>query len=141
IFKTCEPRFLWRMVSREVFPDECRSDPNRTREYQLKAVCAYTLGCASCVGWTFSSGIFFRTLLPVSARSAVGNADSGVRLFTDGEREHQWRGAQFHSQSVLSLKRAESAVWHQAIDCVLFFADDVRRRAHAASQRELGSPG
>ena len=99
------------------------------------------MGRCSGRGGRFSPRIFLGPLLPLPARAAVGDVDSRVHLFVDGQRKHQRGGAQFYSQPVLSLKIVESPLWSDAIDRELFFADDVRWRPHAAPQREFGSTG
>ena len=71
----------------------------------------------------------------------MGDAGPRVYLLADGQCEHQRGGAQFHSQPVLPIEIAESALWNHAIGWVLFLTDHVRRRAHAASQGKLGSTG
>ena len=117
------------------------ADVIRTSDYKLKALRAYALGCCAGRGGSFSSRIFRGPLRPVPACAAMDDVDPRVHLLADGQRKYQRGGAQFHSQPLLSLKIAESALWNHAIDRVLFFSDDVRRRPHAAPQGEFGSTG
>src|SRR5205807_1391802 len=106
---------------------ERRRNPHRTTRDQLAIVRAHALGRASCGGRTFSSRILSWALLFVPACAALGNAVSRLHLFADGERQHQRRGSQFHSQPVLPFQNSESLIRNQAINSQLFFAADVRR--------------
>ena len=112
-------------VDSDDFPDEYRSNPNRTPDHQLKAVRAHATGRSPGRGGPLSSHLSLGALLPFSARASVGDADSRIDLFADGECQHQWRWAQLHSQSVLPFETVEPPVWSYSIDSVLFLANNV----------------
>src|SRR5713101_1654250 len=141
IFKTCQSTFCSEVLMPPIFSYECRGYSDRTADNKLPVVRTHPLGCDTSAVRSISSGLFRWIVFPLSACAAVGDADSRVHLFADGQCEHQRGGAQLHSQSVLPLQASESHFWSHTIHRLLLLADDVRRRAHAASQGEFRSPG
>ena len=105
IFKTCQQLFC-----SEVFgtPDFLKMNAEVIRierpTTNSRLFAAYALGCHPRVGRLISSGLFLWTVFPLSACTAVVDADFGVHLLADGQCEHQRGGAQLHSQSVLPVQ-------------------------------------
>src|SRR5262249_55433863 len=118
---------------------ERRRHSHRTTRDQLADFRTYPLGCAPRRGRPFSPRLLARTLFSISARTAVGDANPWLRLLVDGEREHQRRRPQLHSQPIFPFGDPEPHLWSDPIGRLLFFADDVQRGPHAASQRQFGS--